>query len=91
MSTVSSGIEIIERLRRRPAKTATNARTSRDIFGDEAIKKLLIPAFIDDYNYFMGAVDQADQLRSYYSTLRKQQELEASLALSIRYNSHQLL
>ena len=71
MSTVSSEMETVERLRRRPAKTATNARTSRQIFGDEATKKLLIPAFIDNYNYFMGAVDQADQLRSYYSTLRK--------------------
>ena len=71
ISIILSGIEIIERLYRRPAKTAINARTFRDIFGDKAIKKLLIPAFIDDYNHFMGAINQADQLRLYYSTLRK--------------------
>ena len=70
MSTVSTGIETILRPRRRPAKTATNAKSSREVFGDEPIKALLIPRFIDDYNHFMGAVDQADQLKSYYSTQR---------------------
>ena len=33
MTTVSNGQEKIKRLRRRPAKTATNARTSRAVFG----------------------------------------------------------
>ena len=68
MSTVSTGMETILRNRRRPARSATNANTSRKIFGDLSTKKLLIPKFIDDYNHFMGGVDQADQLRSYYNT-----------------------
>ncbi len=68
MSTVSDGIEKILRQRRRPPKTATNARTSREVFGDNPTKQLLIPQFINDYNHFMGGVDQADQLRSYYNT-----------------------
>ena len=62
MSTVSDGIETILRQRRRPPKTATNARTSRQIFGDQPTKELLIPRFINDYNHYMGGVDEADQL-----------------------------
>ena len=42
----------------------------RKVFGDEARKELPIPVFIDDYNHYMGGVDIADQLRSYYSTQR---------------------
>ena len=57
MSTVSTGIETILRPRRRPAKTATNAKSSREVFRDKPIKALLIPRFIDDYNHFMGAVN----------------------------------
>ena len=33
-------------------------------------KELPIPLFINDYNHFIGGVDIADQLRSYYSTQR---------------------
>ena len=58
------------RLRRRPAKTATNSRTSRAVFGEEAVKLLSIPEFIDSYNHFINGVDVADQLRSYYTTQR---------------------
>ena len=71
MSTVSTGMESILRNRRRPAKSATNSRTSREVFGDSPTKELLIPRFIDDYNHFMGGVDTADQLKSYYNTQRK--------------------
>ena len=69
MTTVSNGRKKINRLRRRPAKTATNARTSRAVFGyDEARKELPISKFIDQYNHYMNDVDNADQLRCYYST-----------------------
>ena len=70
INTVSTGIETILQLRRRSAKTATNAKSSREVFRDELIKALLIPRFIDNYNHFIGAVDQADQLKSYYSIQR---------------------
>ena len=70
MSTVGMPAEKIKRLRRRPARTATNARTSRAMFGDEPTKRLKIPVFIDNYNHFMNGVNVADQLRSYYMTQR---------------------
>ena len=70
MSTVSNGRKTVKRLRRRPAKIATNARTSRAIFGEMTTKELDIPEFINMYNYYMNGVDNADQLRCYYSTQR---------------------
>ena len=68
ISTVSNGTKSIVRQRRRPAKTSTNARTSRIVFGDAVVKDLAIPDYIDMYNHFMNGVDIADQLRSYYNT-----------------------
>ena len=47
MSTVSNGQKTVKRLRRRPAKTATNARTSRAVFGEMTTKELDIPEFIN--------------------------------------------
>ena len=70
MSTIHTGRKTVETLRRKPAKTSTNARTSRAPFGDLTIKKLPIPDFIDLYNHFMNDVDVADQLRYYYDTQR---------------------
>jgi len=58
----------VERLRRRPNLTSTNASIVRTIFKEASRKLLPIQEFIDDYNYNMGAADIADQLRSYYST-----------------------
>ena len=43
----------------------------RGIFGNQSRKMLPIPEFIDDYNYHMGGVDIADQLRSYYCTQQR--------------------
>ena len=71
MTTISNSRKKINRLYRYPAKTAINARTSRAIFSpDEARKELPIPEFIDQYNHYMNGVDNADQLRCYYSTQR---------------------
>ena len=69
-STVSNGRCEVKRMRKRPSKTSTNARTSRAVFGDLPMKELSIPDFIDLYNHFMNGVDVADQLRSYYTSQR---------------------
>ena len=68
MTTISNSTARIVRQRCRPAKTSTNARTSRLVFGDAVVKDLAIPNYIDMYNHFMNGVDLADQLRSYYNT-----------------------
>lgn len=68
MTTVSNGRETVKRLRRRPAKTATNAHTSRAIFGEIARKELPIPEFINKYNHYINGVDNTNQLRCYYNT-----------------------
>ena len=68
MTTYHDIREKVVRNRRRPKKTSTNAALVRQVFGDNPQKALPIPAFIDDYNFHMGAVNISDQLRSYYST-----------------------
>ena len=57
----------IERVRRQPRETSTNATKVREVFGAASKKSLPIPIVIDDYNHFMGEVDIADQLREYYA------------------------
>ncbi|CAG8653014.1 9600_t:CDS:2, partial [Paraglomus brasilianum] len=57
----------VERVRRRPRETSTNATKVRAVFGTASKKALPIPCIIDDYNHHMGGVDIADQLRRYYA------------------------
>jgi hypothetical protein len=66
--TVDTVKDFIEKTRKRPAKTSTNARIVRKVFSDEHTKKLEIPQFIDDYNHHMGGVDLANQFRAAYET-----------------------
>ena len=56
--------------RKRPSLTQTGARMTRKVFGDKVVKALRIPTFIFYYNLYMGGVDIADQLRSYFNTQR---------------------
>lgn len=66
--TVNQTDDYIERERRRPQKTSTNGALVHREFGDQAVKNMLIPRFIDDYNYHMGGVDIANQHRAAYET-----------------------
>ncbi|CAG8824880.1 7084_t:CDS:1 [Cetraspora pellucida] len=52
----------VERERRQPRETSTNAVKVRAVFGTKSKKKLKIPRVIDDYNNYMNGVDVADQL-----------------------------
>ena len=52
--------DFMEKSRKRLAKTLTNARIARKAFGSEHTKKLEIPLFIDDYNYYIRGVDLAN-------------------------------
>ena len=60
-------------LRKRPARTSTNGRIVRHVFGEEHTKELEIPRFIDDYNHHMGGVDLANQFREVYEAHRATQ------------------
>ncbi len=58
----------MEKKRRRPAKTSTNGRLVREVFGNDSVKELRIPYFINDYNQHMGGIDLANQFREAYKT-----------------------
>ncbi|PWW79084.1 hypothetical protein C7212DRAFT_152713, partial [Tuber magnatum] len=44
----------------RPKKTSTNAALIRYVFEENSPTALPIPAFIEDYNFHIGAVDISD-------------------------------
>jgi hypothetical protein len=60
--------DFYEKARKRPAKTSINRRIVRKVFGDDYVKDLQIPRFIDDYNHYIGGVDLANQFREAYET-----------------------
>lgn len=66
--TVDQTDDYIERTRRRPQKTSTNGPLVHKEFGEQAVKNMPIPRFIDDYNSHMGGVDIANQHRAVYDT-----------------------
>ena len=69
--TVHKSADWIPRLRKRPPKTSTSAKIAREPFGDQSTKELPIPRLINEYNFNMGGVDRANQLRASYETHQK--------------------
>jgi hypothetical protein len=83
------------RMRKRPKKTASNARITREPFGDNSTKILPIPTFIDDYNHYIEGIDQLNQLWASFTIyfIRNQKEFfpGAFWAIDIAiYNSYKL-
>jgi hypothetical protein len=66
LSTLHSADSFVACRRKRPGKTSTNGTIARRVFGEEVIKELEIPIFINDYNHYMNGVDLANQSRSSY-------------------------
>ena len=66
--TVDKAEDFREKARKRPAKTSTNGRIVRRVFGNDYVKDLQIPCFIDDYNQYIGGIDLANQFRESYET-----------------------
>jgi hypothetical protein len=56
------------RMRKRPKKTALNARMTYKSFRDLPQRTLAMPNFIDDYNYYIGGIDRSNQLRALSTT-----------------------
>jgi Transposase IS4 len=62
--------QIVVRHRKRLVTISTLAKTARKPFGLELEKDLLILKFVDDYNHYIGYIDQADQLWASNPSLR---------------------
>ncbi|KAG9069979.1 hypothetical protein KI688_009309 [Linnemannia hyalina] len=65
---INTDDDFIERIRRCPRNTSTNAANARAIFNGKPRAALKIPKLIDDYNHNMNGVDVSNQFRAYYST-----------------------
>lgn len=65
---ISGEMSFVERIRRQPRVTSTNAHNVQSVFNGQHTAKLSIPKIINDYNFNMNGVDISDQYRSYYST-----------------------
>ena len=61
MSTVYDGKSKVTRVRKRPKKTSSKAKTAQEPFGYQPTKELEIPELYDCYNHNMLAIDLADQ------------------------------
>ena len=70
VSTMHKAGKDIKRMRKRPRVTKNNRKHVSDIWGEKGATKIRIPTLIDDYNYWMGGVDVADQRISYYHPSR---------------------
>ena len=56
----------VKRMRKQPRKTVKNKNNIGKIWGEKGATNIYMPSLIDDYNYWMGSVDVADQRISYY-------------------------
>jgi len=66
MTTIHDVNDCVVANRKRPKKKGNPAAC--EVSGTTVRKLLTIPLMINDFNYHMGGVDIADQLRSYYYT-----------------------
>jgi hypothetical protein len=62
ISSIILGDKRVIRLRKRLNETSFKAKTARVPFGKDSIKELSIPAIIDGYNYYIGAVNEFNHL-----------------------------
>ena len=66
VSNVHNGNEVVNANRKRPRRTNTNRMHLDTVWGNDPVKRIIIPKPIDDCNHWMCGVDKADQLIAYY-------------------------
>ena len=66
VTTMHTPDETVSRVRKKPRVNAVNKANLNRIWGDHFTRMIKIPKVIDDYNHWMGGVDQNDQLISNY-------------------------
>jgi hypothetical protein len=71
LSTVFTGVERVDRKRKRPTTDQPSARPIKRFFSAEPVKVISIPSIAAIYNEQMNAVDQGDQRRAYWSPDRR--------------------
>ena len=64
ISTIDDGSQVIKKLRKRPLKTSSFAKTSRVPFNRQAQALLNILVFDDLYNYKIGYIDKGNHLKA---------------------------
>lgn len=64
LTTVYTGLEVEQRIRKRPTTTQPRSRPIKQMFGTETVKDLSVPSVTAEYNDHMGGVDIGDQLRA---------------------------
>ncbi|EGU72497.1 hypothetical protein FOXB_16993 [Fusarium oxysporum f. sp. conglutinans Fo5176] len=71
LSTVFTGNERVDRIRKRPTTDQLAARPIQEFFGEEPVKVVSIPSIAATYNDEMNAVDRGDQMRAYWGPDRR--------------------
>ncbi|KAJ0128232.1 hypothetical protein HZ326_28670 [Fusarium oxysporum f. sp. albedinis] len=71
LSTVFTGVERVDRKRKRPTTDQPSARPIKRFFGAEPVKVISISSIAAIDNEQMNAVDQGDQRRAYWSPDRR--------------------
>ena len=93
MSTVYNGKSKVTRVRKRPKKTLSKAKTVRIPFGNQPTKALEIPELYNCYNHNMLAIDVTNQLASLNSSRQQirrgtQQALDQWLLITVLVNCY---
>ena len=70
MTSSITGLNSVKRKRQQPTTTSLSSWQTCKVFSNATKKWLPIPEFINMYNCFIKGVNTANQIRSYYTSLK---------------------